>query len=112
MLELKKNSITIYGNDYNTPDGTAQRDYIHIEDLADGHLAALKYIETKNDGLIDFINLGTGRGVSVLKLLMVLKNIVEEQFFIISVNEAMNLPVVYAWPKKAKELLNWESKKH
>ena len=112
VLEFKKCSITIFGNDYNTPDGTAQRDYIHIEDLADGHLAALKYIETKKDGLLDFINLGTGKGVSVLEIINGFKEYCGKTILHnFGERRTGDLPVVYACTKKAKELLNWESKK-
>ena len=59
--------LKIYGNDYPTHDGTGIRDYIHVVDLADGHHAALKH-NNKNKG-INFFNLGTGKGTSVLELL-------------------------------------------
>ena len=59
--------LTVFGNDYPTPDGTAIRDYIHVVDLAQGHLKAFDYLE--REGGMHFINLGTGRGTSVLELL-------------------------------------------
>ena len=58
--------VSVYGNDYSTPDGTGVRDYIHVSDLADGHVAALRYL-AKNTGLLT-VNLGTGRPVSVLEM--------------------------------------------
>lgn len=58
--------LNIFGNDYNTPDGTGVRDYIHISDLAKGHICALEYI--MNNKGIDFYNLGTGHGYSVMEM--------------------------------------------
>jgi UDP-glucose 4-epimerase len=62
----KREYLSIFGNDYPTPDGTGVRDYIHVVDLAQGHLAALNYLKTKQQSIT--VNLGTGRGVSVKEL--------------------------------------------
>ena len=62
----KREFLSIFGNDYPTPDGTGVRDYIHVVDLAQGHLAALNYLKTKQQSIT--VNLGTGRGVSVKEL--------------------------------------------
>jgi UDP-glucose 4-epimerase len=59
--------LKVFGNDYDTPDGTGVRDYIHVMDLAEGHLAALKFL-TQQSGFHTF-NLGTGRGYSVLEMI-------------------------------------------
>ena len=69
MLTLanKINRPYIYGSDYNTPDGTPIRDYIHIMDLVEGHIKALNYISDDKDSIT--INLGTGKGVSVLEVI-------------------------------------------
>lgn len=64
----KKESLTIFGDDYDTVDGTGVRDYIHVMDLAVGHLSALKKLEKSHLG-IKMYNLGTGKGVSVMELL-------------------------------------------
>jgi UDP-glucose 4-epimerase len=58
--------LSVFGNDYPTPDGTGVRDYIHVLDLAEGHRAALHYIVTQDNGELLTVNLGTGRGFSVL----------------------------------------------
>lgn len=63
----KKDVLTIFGDDYETPDGTGIRDYIHVMDLATGHVAALEKLEKTHLGL-KMYNLGTGKGVSVLEL--------------------------------------------
>lgn len=65
---LRKN-LSIFGNDYNTPDGTGIRDYIHVVDLASGHVAALRYLQQQSQAELLTVNLGTGRGVSVLELI-------------------------------------------
>ena len=67
VLTSQKEKLNIYGNDYDTPDGTGVRDYIHINDLIDGHIKAMKYIE-KNDG-VKIWNLGSGKGYSVYEVL-------------------------------------------
>jgi len=62
----KRARLGIFGNDYATPDGTGVRDYIHVVDLAEGHVAALRYLLERGRGIT--VNLGTGRGHSVLEL--------------------------------------------
>jgi UDP-glucose 4-epimerase len=63
-----REKLTIFGNDYNTPDGTCIRDFIHVVDLAKAHVAALKLIEQSPKPFLDIFNLGTGKGCSVLEL--------------------------------------------
>ena len=62
-----RDELTVFGDDYDTPDGTGVRDYIHVVDLANGHVAALDYLQNKRDILT--VNLGTGQGVSVLEMI-------------------------------------------
>ena len=62
----QREALSVYGNDYPTPDGTGVRDYIHVMDLAEGHVAALRYLQT-HPGLLT-VNLGTGRPASVLDM--------------------------------------------
>jgi UDP-glucose 4-epimerase len=62
----QRERLSVYGNDYPTPEGTGVRDYIHVCDLADGHVAALRYLQ-QHPGLLT-VNLGTGRPVSVLEM--------------------------------------------
>ena len=64
-----RQSMQIFGDDYNTPDGTCLRDYIHVKDLAEGHLASIDYIIKNNKNLE--LNLGTGEGFSVLDLSLI-----------------------------------------
>ena len=100
--------LTIFGNDYPTPDGTCQRDYIHVVDLAIGHLKALKYIEEHRG--IEAINLGTGHGVSVLELVHAFEKVNRVKVpYIIGSRRDGDLPAVWADATKAKELLHWEA---
>ena len=62
----KRVALNVFGNDYDTPDGTGVRDYIHVMDLAEGHVSALKYLAEQRQSLT--VNLGTGRPVSVLEM--------------------------------------------
>jgi UDP-glucose 4-epimerase len=64
----KRGSITVYGNDYNTPDGSAIRDYIHVVDLAKAHVAAIKRLENNTENY-EVFNVGTGKGSSVLEII-------------------------------------------
>ncbi len=66
MAAGKREFLSIFGNDYPTPDGTGVRDYIHVVDLAQGHLAAFNYLQNKQQSIT--LNLGTGKGVSVKEL--------------------------------------------
>lgn len=68
----KRPHVNVFGNDYDTPDGTGVRDYLHVVDCAQGHLAALKHMEKGPIG-IDVLNLGTGRGYSVLEMIEAMK---------------------------------------
>jgi UDP-glucose 4-epimerase len=113
VLEKKRDKLFIYGNDYNTKDGTAERDYIHIEDLSYGHLSALKYLEYKNNGLIDFINLGTGKGTSVLEIINGFKKYCNIEIpYEFSDKREGDLAVSYTNCDKAKKKLNWNTNKN
>lgn len=101
--------LSVFGNDYDTPDGTGVRDYIHVVDLADGHIAALKFAE-KNKG-VEAINLGTGNGTSVLELVHAFEkaNGVKVNFRI-APRRAGDIATCFADTKKAASLLNWKAK--
>lgn len=102
--------LRVNGNDYDTPDGTCVRDYIHVVDLAAGHVAAIEYIEAHQG--VSVFNLGTGRGVSVLELVSAFEDatgvsIPRE----IGPRRAGDLPVCYAATDKARQVLGWTAKK-
>lgn len=101
--------LSIYGDDYDTVDGTGVRDYIHVVDLAQGHVKAVEYLE-KNPGL-DIINLGTGRGYSVLEVLRAFEKAVGKEIpYKIVERRPGDIATTYAKADKAKEVLGWEAK--
>ena len=102
--------VNVYGDDWDTPDGTGVRDYIHVLDLAEGHVAAIKYLET-NKG-VNIVNLGTGKGISVLELISAFGEAAGVE---IPLNITSRRPgdraVCYASTDKAKKELGWVAKK-
>jgi UDP-glucose 4-epimerase len=98
--------LNVYGDDYPTPDGTGVRDYIHVMDLAEGHLAALDYVK-KQTGWIA-INLGTGCGVSVLEMISSYQNMIDEKVpFNVVGRRPGDVASCYAKVDRAKNILNW-----
>jgi UDP-glucose 4-epimerase len=104
-------ALNIYGDDYETPDGTGIRDYIHVMDLAFGHVSALRYINQNNG--IEFCNLGTGRGFSVKEMIRVLEEVSSKKInFNIVQRRNGDISICYASVSKAKQLLNWSASKN
>ena len=106
----KRQKLSVFGGDYPTPDGTGRRDYIHVEDLAAGHLAALnRLIDNDNDSLIT-VNLGTGRPYSVLEMVRAFERASGKSVpFEIASRRAGDLAEYYADPTLAKKILGWEA---
>ncbi len=103
--------LSVFGNDYNTPDGTGVRDYIHVVDLAKGHVLALNKLEKENKGLFIY-NLGTGTGYSVLDMVKAFEKATGKEVpYKIAPRRSGDIATCYANPKKAKEELGWEAKK-
>lgn len=100
--------LSVFGNDYDTVDGTGVRDYIHVVDLAKGHIKAIEKV-TKDKG-IDKYNLGTGNGYSVLQLINTFKKVnnVDVPYKIVD-RRPGDIDACYASTKKANELLNWHA---
>jgi UDP-glucose 4-epimerase len=111
ILQVAKKKIDllkIYGNDYLTKDGTAERDFIHINDLIDGHLFALKKIGTLENYIE--INLGTGKSVSVLEMIKTFKKVNKIDFQVkFSARRKGDVSINYAEVDKAREVLGWQS---
>ena len=102
-------SITVYGGDYPTRDGTGIRDYIHVCDLAEGHMNALNWVEG-NTGCHAF-NLGTGKGYSVYELIAAMEKASGKSIACEAApRRAGDVAEIYSDPSKAKELLKWEAK--
>ena len=102
--------LKVFGNDYPTPDGTGVRDYIHVVDLAQGHLHALDRL-LKGSGVITY-NLGTGRGYSVLEIVRAFEKACSKEIpFQIAGRRDGDIAVCYADPSKANKELGWAAKR-
>ena len=103
--------LSVFGNDYNTPDGTGVRDYIHVVDLAKGHIKALEKIEKEGKGIFIY-NLGTGTGYSVLDMVKAFEEATEQKVnYKIAERRPGDIATCYSDPTKAKEELGWEASK-
>ena len=106
----KREFLSVFGDDYDTPDGTGVRDYIHVEDLADGHLKALNKL-AQNAGLCTF-NLGTGQGYSVLEMVTSFEQESGQKVpYKIVARRSGDVASCYADPALAKAELGWEANK-
>lgn len=100
--------LSVFGNDYNTPDGTGVRDYIHVVDLAKGHVAAINYMK---DHMGEHVfNLGTGKGSSVLELIATFERVTGQSIpYVITDRRPGDIATVYASPDKSVEKLGWKA---
>jgi len=106
----KREQLSVFGNDYPTPDGTGVRDYIHVVDLAHGHLKALEYLQ-QHEG-IEAINLGTSVGYSVLDMVKAFSEVNKVAVpYQIAPRRPGDIATCYAEPSKARELLGWQTEK-
>ena len=106
----KREQLSVFGNDYATHDGTGVRDYIHVVDLARGHLKALQYLQTHSG--IEAINLGTGTGYSVLDMVKAFSETNKVPVpYQIAPRRPGDIAVCYAEPAKARTLLGWQAEK-
>ncbi len=104
----KLEKLGVFGDDYDTPDGTGVRDYIHVVDLARGHVCAMKKFEDEPD--VRIYNLGTGNGYSVLQVLHAFEKACGKTLpYEIRPRRAGDIAVCYADPKKAREELGWRA---
>ena len=102
--------VRVWGNDYPTPDGTGVRDYIHVMDLADGHIKALEKLET-NPGLVTY-NLGTGRGYSVMEVIHAFENACQHEIpYRVMERRPGDAAMSYADASKANRELNWYARR-
>ena len=105
----RREQLSIFGNDYDTPDGTGVRDYIHVVDLALGHVAAVEYV-CKNTGC-DVFNLGTGTGYSVLDIVHTFQSANNVPVpYVITDRRPGDIATCYADPTKSREKLGWQAK--
>jgi len=109
--------VRIFGNDYDTRDGTGIRDYIHVEDLAEGHLAALKRFNSNSESgskaaFCNAYNLGTGSGVSVLEMIKIVENVSGKRIkYEIVERRKGDVATCFADPSKAERELGWKTKR-
>ena len=104
----KRSAISIYGNDYNTPDGTCIRDYIHVNDLADIHVRALNYLE--QNGQSNFLNIGTGKGYSVRDIIEEARKITGKEIKEIVIDRRQGDPdILLAQVVRAEKLFGWSA---
>lgn len=104
----KRPHLNVFGNDYDTPDGTGVRDYIHVMDLAEGHVSALKYLADKGQSLT--VNLGTGRGYSVLELAKAYGEAADREVPVVfAPRRPGDVAACYADPALAERLMGWKA---
>lgn len=103
-----RSHITVFGTDYPTNDGTCVRDYIHVNDLATAHLAALEHIKSKNESVV--CNLGTGIGVSVKEMITMAEEVTGKKVPLqFGERRPGDPPFLFANPAQAKNILGWEA---
>lgn len=109
----KRKKLSIFGDDYPTQDGSCERDYLHVMDLAEGHVAALDWLSRQHDFMgVEAFNLGTGNGVSVFAIVQAFEIAIDKKIpFEVSPRRAGDLPAFWADVNKANEQLNWQAKR-
>ena len=106
----KRPTLNIFGDDYDTKDGTGERDYIHVMDLAEAHIAAIHYINQHQGYLC--LNIGTGNSYSVFDLLKAFEKVIGKEIpFQIAPRRSGDLPRYFADPSLAKKILHWSTKR-
>jgi UDP-glucose 4-epimerase len=106
----KRDKLQVFGSDYPTADGTGVRDFIHVSDLARGHLAALGYLQQVQG--IDYINLGTGQGYSVLDVIHSFSKVNQLDIpYVLTDRRPGDIAQCYADPSKAAQVLKWTTEK-
>ena len=105
----KREEVVVFGSDYDTDDGSCIRDYIHVNDLAEAHLSALGYLESQNQNIV--VNLGTSKGLSVLEILSIAREVSGNDFkHTLGPRRAGDPAVVLAKASLAEKLLHWTPK--
>ena len=107
----RREFLSVFGNDYDTPDGTGVRDYIHVVDLAKGHVAAVKYA-VSHEGC-EVFNLGTGTGYSVLDMVTAFAEVNQVEVpYQITARRPGDIGTCYADPAKSRDILGWQAEKN
>lgn len=101
-------ALTVFGSDYETPDGTCLRDYIHVDDLAAAHVQALPWLEKQTSGAFEAFNLGTGKGFSVLEIIRAAEKVTGKKVsYKIGERRPGDPPALMASGDKARKILGW-----
>jgi UDP-glucose 4-epimerase len=112
VLQWKRPYLEIFGETYDTPDGTCLRDYIHVVDLAEAHVAGRKRLENQQEPTLESINVWTGTPTSVKELVAITQEVTTQSVEVRIVDaRPWDVPVAYAQTKKAHDLLWWSTKK-
>jgi UDP-glucose 4-epimerase len=109
-----RKELSVFGNDYNTPDGTCIRDFINVVDLAKAHVIAIeRMLENKSDEKVEIFNLGTGRGLSVLELIHVFEKVSGKplNYKIVGRREG-DIEQIWANPERANKILGWKAQEN
>lgn len=102
--------LTVYGNNYNTPDGTCIRDYIHVVDLAKAHVSSFQYLSKSPDSAFEIFNIGTGKGNTVMEVVETFNKVSESSVnYTIGPRRAGDVEQVFADVSKSKQLLDWQT---
>jgi UDP-glucose 4-epimerase len=106
-----RHQLTVFGDDYNTPDGSCVRDYIHVMDLADAHVKALEYLFRQNPNFYDIFNVGTGKGNTVLEVIKTFEKVSKQVLnYKIGPRRSGDIEKVWANTDKINSELGWEAK--
>ena len=107
-----RDKLTIFGDDYNTPDGTCVRDFIHVSDLASAHIATMNYLDNQDAPFFDVFNVGTGQGTSVMELINTFQEINNIKLnHIIGSRRPGDVEACWADPTKINSTMNWQAQK-
>lgn len=112
VADGQRDHINVFGHDYDTPDHTCIRDYVHVMDIAEGHVAALEWLFKQKEGIKEEFNLGTGCGASVLDVIHGVERACGHEIkYILADRRPGDLPAAYCNPSKAEKILNWKCKR-
>jgi UDP-glucose 4-epimerase len=105
-----RKSLTVFGNDYSTADGTCIRDYIHVTDLAVAHVKAIEWLENQNSGTVEIFNVGTGKGSSVLEVIEIFEKTANQNLnWEFGPRREGDVEEIFANPEKIENILGWKS---